>query len=375
MVPAADDGPRTAGPRATVVIATCDRPDVVDRAVASALAQTEPDVEVVVVDDGTTAPFALRTDDPRVRVLRTSGRQGANRARNLGLRAARGEWVAFLDDDDELLPGMVERSLAAGRASTLPPPVSVISGIEEVDPRGHTRVRLPTTSRRRGLRYHLETDVDDETRYGLASYNTLLAPAALLRDIGGFDESIRAFMHTDLLLRLNRASSIQAVGEPTYRMYHHDEQRLSMSLLPKADGISRTLEKHRDVFAANRPQEAAYRTAAGQRYLRAGRWGPAARHLTLAFLRDPRRPRALRRMLVAWSGPAARRTLDAVLERRWSPVPARPPATAPGAHPFRPPPSTGEATVVPAAPGGAGGHGDDGAGSGDGVSDRAGDRA
>lgn len=104
--------------RVSVVIPTRNRPLLLSRAVASALANLPDAAEVVVVDDGSTpaAELALRAatgDDPRLRVVRNGGPHGASIARNLGVGAALGEVIFFLDDDDLMVPGYITGVLAA----------------------------------------------------------------------------------------------------------------------------------------------------------------------------------------------------------------------------------------------------------------------
>ncbi|WP_324759917.1 glycosyltransferase family 2 protein [Haloarcula sp. GH36] len=101
-------------PRVSVVIPTYNRADTVRRAIESALAQTVTDIEVVVVDDGSTddtAAVVAGIDDERVRYITHEGNRGRSVARNTGIDAARGEYVAFLDSDDHWLPGKLERQL------------------------------------------------------------------------------------------------------------------------------------------------------------------------------------------------------------------------------------------------------------------------
>ncbi|UEM20067.1 glycosyltransferase family 2 protein [Skermanella mucosa] len=101
------------GPRFSVVIPTYDRAEHVARAVRSVRAQTFPAHEVIVVDDGSTdgTPGILETlareAGPPVVALRQANR-GAGAARNLGIGAATGDWVALLDSDDAWLPGKLE---------------------------------------------------------------------------------------------------------------------------------------------------------------------------------------------------------------------------------------------------------------------------
>lgn len=117
---AADPGPEPdrARPFVSVVIPTHDRADVLPRAVRSVLGQTCSDLELIVVDDGaTTAPAALDTvADPRLAWVPTP-HLGVSGARNLGIARARGEWVAFLDDDNEWLPTYLERQLATAQSA------------------------------------------------------------------------------------------------------------------------------------------------------------------------------------------------------------------------------------------------------------------
>ena len=101
-----------------VVIRSFDRRDLLPRAVASALQQTVPAGEILVVDDGSsdgTAEWvrAQSTECPNLRLLSLAERQGAAAAANAGLAATAGDFIAFLDSDDEWHPRFLELSLAA----------------------------------------------------------------------------------------------------------------------------------------------------------------------------------------------------------------------------------------------------------------------
>ncbi|MFL5844114.1 MAG: glycosyltransferase family 2 protein [Solirubrobacteraceae bacterium] len=99
----------------SVVIPTYNRSALVREAIASALAQDPPVLEVLVCDNGSTDDTVERVrelPDPRVRVLpAVRGSGGPAAPRNHGLREARGEWVALLDDDDRWLPGKIAGQL------------------------------------------------------------------------------------------------------------------------------------------------------------------------------------------------------------------------------------------------------------------------
>lgn len=101
-------------PILSVVIPTRNRAYLVGEAIESALCQREGQVEVIVVDDGSTdetADVLARNFGSRIHLLRMPTRRGAGAARNAGVRVASGELVAFLDDDDLWLPGKLDAEL------------------------------------------------------------------------------------------------------------------------------------------------------------------------------------------------------------------------------------------------------------------------
>lgn len=99
----------------SVVIPSYNRAHLLPRAVSSVLAQTYQAVEIIIIDDGSTddtpaVAAALTEQDPRVRYLRLS-HGGAARARNVGIGAAKGDFLAFQDTDDEWNPEFIQRLL------------------------------------------------------------------------------------------------------------------------------------------------------------------------------------------------------------------------------------------------------------------------
>jgi glycosyltransferase involved in cell wall biosynthesis len=99
-------------PRLTVLIPCWQAASSIERALASILDDHDIPLEVVVIDDGSTDGTpdlvqAVADRDPRVVLLRLPANEGVSNARNRGLEVARGEWLAFLDADDRLLPGGV----------------------------------------------------------------------------------------------------------------------------------------------------------------------------------------------------------------------------------------------------------------------------
>lgn len=96
----------------SIVIPTCDRPELVLRAISSALFDLPAGAEVIVVDDGKRVPVSNEIErvfgqTPRLQLISSTGGEGAAAARNLGVAHARGRFIFFLDDDDVFVPGYV----------------------------------------------------------------------------------------------------------------------------------------------------------------------------------------------------------------------------------------------------------------------------
>ena len=103
-------------PRVTVIIPTRNRAQLLKVAVGSVLAQRGVDLEIVVVDEGSTdeTPSLLgRIEGGHVRVIRHDSPRGVAAARNAGIAAANAPWLAFLDDDDFWCPDKLQLQLEA----------------------------------------------------------------------------------------------------------------------------------------------------------------------------------------------------------------------------------------------------------------------
>lgn len=101
-------------PEISVIITTHERPHSLRRAVESARTASTREIEVVVVDDASTAEVARDCRNlPGINYVRAERRQGVAGARNLGIRASSGEFLSFLDDDDARLPGTLDAQRAA----------------------------------------------------------------------------------------------------------------------------------------------------------------------------------------------------------------------------------------------------------------------
>lgn len=218
-------------PLVSVVIPTRNRPLLVKRAVQSALAQTLKELEVIVVIDGSdeVTPVELaKIDEQRLRVIELPVSQGAADARNVGVSESAGEWIAFLDDDDEWLPQKLEVQLQAANRSNYAFPIVACCLIART-PKGEFiwPRRLPTPSEplseyllARNSLFHGE---------GLIQTSVLFTKKDLLQNVP-FTSGLQKHQDWDWLLRVSTWDGVGIVFVPEpLVIWYAEEQRKSIS--------------------------------------------------------------------------------------------------------------------------------------------------
>ncbi len=217
-----------------VVIPTYNRAHLLPRAVRSALRQTWFEVEVVVVDDGSTdgTPDVVRGfKDPRVRLIRLDANRGPSRARNVGIQATRAEWVAFLDSDDEWLSDKLHYQMARLAQPGCRATVVYCQGYRHDGLTGDT-MRMDATP--------YEGDVFDRLLSGWRPRTTsvVLVKRSALLDVGGFNETLPCRVDVDLWLRLAQAShQFAAVDRPLIVKHEGIDQRITSDPAVRLRGL------------------------------------------------------------------------------------------------------------------------------------------
>ncbi len=278
----------------SVVIPTHNRAALLWRAVESVLAQTCRDVEVLIVDDGstdaTTQVLAERARaDTRVRVARHAERKGAQAARNTGIRAATGEWIAFLDSDDMWLPDSLELRLQQAMRTG----AQVVHSECRVWEPGAGEPRLFGVPPMQGRVYG-----ELLRRPGPVFPGLLVRKQALMR-IGCLDEAIRSYQEWDTSIRLAQHDEFAYVGAPTFLYDRRNADSMSRNPLLEAMGYEQVFAKHRwPVLRYFGPRALAshYQTAAAL-YQAANNVPQANRCVRAAFLLWPFRPKTFLRRL------------------------------------------------------------------------------
>ncbi len=202
-------------PLVSVVIPNYNYGRYLAEAIDSALAQTLPDVEVLVVDDGSkddSLVVAGRYGD-RIRVI-AQANGGVSRARNRGLAESRGELVAFLDSDDSWAPHKLERQVPL---FARPEVALVHCGVVHIDADGRPLREDLSGGRGKLLREHMEL----QQTTVLCGASTVVARRSVLEALGGFDPRLSTSADWDMWRRVMTRGEVDRVGEALARYRHH----------------------------------------------------------------------------------------------------------------------------------------------------------
>jgi glycosyltransferase involved in cell wall biosynthesis len=290
------------GDPVSVIIPNYNRARSISRAIRGVLAQTYREIEVIVVDDGSTDDSVALVEaeaaaDPRVRLVRHAGNTGAARARTTGVEAARSELVAFQDSDDQWLPDKLEVQMRAFAA--LPEDYVAVFGPEIIygrDGEGrHKRYGPRRAACVPGPDARIESgDLSAAfARANLMTLQTVLLRKSAFLAAGGFDPRLRNNEDWDFNIRLSRQGPMGFLDTPLVVVFD------------SPDGISKdrwaSLASQVRIFSKLRRADVARATlsehAAGvaRLMLRRGRPRSARRYLRWALARGPVRPGHLAR--------------------------------------------------------------------------------
>jgi GT2 family glycosyltransferase len=223
-------------PLVSVVIPTFNRCHLVQQALDSVLAQTFNDLEIIVVDDGSTdgTDQALTQYGDRIRYVWQEN-QGESAARNHGIALAKGRYIAFLDSDDLWRPDKLTRQIALlERSADIG---LVFCQAQMIDERGWVIPGPPIGAESE----HVRPDFENLCRRNFIAPSTVVMRRTLLDATGGFDETIRYGEDWDLWLRCALVSQLQGVHEPLASVRIHSSGQWWS---PKPDKVQRVLADH-----------------------------------------------------------------------------------------------------------------------------------
>jgi glycosyltransferase involved in cell wall biosynthesis len=252
-----------------------NRQDTIGRAVHSVLQCARSDIEVVVVDDGSTDATAVRLaeiDDPRLVVKRLQSTGNANRARNTGAAAARGPLLAFLDSDDAFEPERCARLI--GFFAEHPDVDCLLDGYVDISARGSHVQRMPrATPDSEGLRRMLVAHLLPLTN------SAITVRRAAFEAVGGYDEQMFRHQDRELLLRLAANHRIRFGAETDVRKYRGNSS-ISHDFDGYIAGLDALVARCRDYHLPENARLFRYLIVRGiLKTLASGRWLAAGREI------------------------------------------------------------------------------------------------
>lgn len=210
-------------PEISIIMPTYNREKFIAEAISSVLNQTYSDYELIIVDDGSTdntgqvvASFA----SPKIRYVPLE-HQGRSRARNHALSLAQGQYIAFLDSDDQFLPNKLEFQMYCMKNE--PEIDMVYSSAITVDEKGEF------------LSFYFKANSTGMIYYDVVFFypqimfpSTWLLRAKILQDVGLFDEHLDRYEDIDFCRRVARKFNIQGIFQPLLKFRAHPETSMKV---------------------------------------------------------------------------------------------------------------------------------------------------
>jgi glycosyltransferase involved in cell wall biosynthesis len=220
----------------SVIMPTYNRGYLISRAINSVLAQTCRYFELIIIDDGSTddtKEVVGKFDDKRIVYVRHEKNRGAEAARNTGINVSKGEYIAFLDSDDEWLPSKIDEQLVAFKGADL----DVGAVYSEMLYVHKDKVRYLHG------KFAVEGDIYKYVLGGYPIYlQTLMVKREFLERVGVFDEDMLVAGDFDFCIRLSKITKFKYVRNHLVIRYIMSD---SISVgSPVVRGLERILSKH-----------------------------------------------------------------------------------------------------------------------------------
>jgi glycosyltransferase involved in cell wall biosynthesis len=224
----------------SVIVPTYDRDDLIIRAVNSVLAQSYRPLEVIVVDDHSPTPVREILENSEVEldlvsIHRHNNNKGGNAARNTGIEQASGEYLAFLDDDDEWAKTKIQKQIQRFHKTDAG---IIYTGVSQVNNGSIAAIKTPN------ITGSVTANLLDGNFIG--TFSTILMRQDLVDVVGYPDEDLPSWHDWDYYLRLSEETTFGAVAEPLVYRHSDGQKQLSHNHSTKRDiTVPRFLDEHR----------------------------------------------------------------------------------------------------------------------------------
>lgn len=218
-------------PLVSVLMGTHNRLEQLPRSIGSVLAQTEPNLELVLINDGggSVEGVVERFADSRIRLIERAENRGKGHSINEAFEHSRGAYIAHLDDDDEWLPMHLEKLLAALRNT--PGARMAYSNAEKVT------LRSGGTEAAREVVYDMPVTIAELIEYNFITGITVVHDRQLFSEAGGMDEQLDVLLDWDLWRRMAAITDPIHVNEVTARYFVRDDGTGHLTGLASTDPV------------------------------------------------------------------------------------------------------------------------------------------
>jgi glycosyltransferase involved in cell wall biosynthesis len=267
----------------SIVIPTYNRAHLISRAIKSVIGQTYPSWELIIVDDGSTdntyeiiKPFL---SDARMQYHKKIN-SGAAHSRNVGVEISKGEWITFLDSDDEAYPNWLDEFAKMIDAKK-----------SKVCCCGLIKVGLGDKVMEQIMPHKMGPILNSKIgRFTNGGVYIILKSIFLA--VGGFDNDLKSGQHTEFAYRLmpyldSHGVEIDNIFEPLIKIHIHGGERIRSNFRAKIEGVQYVLHKHKFLFDKHPITKSTYQTNLAYYYRKNGQFSKAFRYYIKAFQTYP----------------------------------------------------------------------------------------
>lgn len=224
----------------SVIIPTYNRENLIEKCIKSVLEQTYQPTEIIVVDDGSTdktIDVINKMSSPIIRVIIGGKNRGAQAARNIGIREAGGDWIAFLDSDDVWLPDKLEKQKECVERSGR----KLCAGGGLILKNGEKSASW--LNGQSGMVF------DSVILHKMCFlYQTILVKKDCLMQIGMLDENVPSYQELDISIRLANKYEVDYINEPLFIWNRDNEKTISNDKKKQIEGREYIFEKYRELI-------------------------------------------------------------------------------------------------------------------------------
>jgi glycosyltransferase involved in cell wall biosynthesis len=227
-------------PMISVVMPTRNRAEFILPAIKSVLMQSINDLELIIVDDCSSDRTceivnSILVHDSRIKLIRNGTQQGGAGARNIGIMASFGNWIAFIDDDDEWMPNKLECQI--DKLMKINTAVACSCSFEQYFPSGRIVTIRPKNNPTLNVLLNNSS---------LGGASMCLSSKKVICSINGFDAKFKSGQDWDLWVRLREQGDIVVSNEILVHYTVHEGARISNNMDAQYQGSRRFYFKHRN---------------------------------------------------------------------------------------------------------------------------------